>query len=76
MATDDEHKETPTGAIDGVNATYTTSVAYQSGTLFVWLNGQLLAASESEWTETGASTFDMSAPPRIGDRLKCRFLEA
>lgn len=75
MATGDEHIEAPTGLIDGVNVTFTTSIAYQPGTLFVWLNGQLLALSDFEWVETGAFTFDMSAPPKVSDRLKCRFLE-
>jgi len=42
--------EVPSGVIDGVNAVFTTSAAYQPGSLSVWLNGQQILGGFTETT--------------------------
>jgi len=61
--------EVPTGTIDGVNTTFTTSVPYAPGTLAVYLNGQLIPFSSFSETDPGAGDFDITDPdcvPRSG----------
>lgn len=57
--------EVPSGAINGVNAVFTTAAAYGDG-LAVYLNGvrQQIA---SDYTETSATTFTFGAAPLAGD---------
>lgn len=59
------------GAVNGVNTVYTTSQAkYVSGTLAVWLNGQLQTQGTGEdWVETSpaAGTFTFATAPLTGD---------
>ena len=59
--------EIPSGAIDGINAVFTTSVPYQAGSLAVWLNGQESLGCYTE-TDPSTGTFTMLAPfiPRTG----------
>ena len=61
------------GAIDGVNTTFTVSTAeYVSGTLRVYLNGQLQTQGTGEdWTETNSDVgqFDFAVPPVAGDQI-------
>jgi len=59
--------EVPSGAIDGINGAFATSVAYRPGSLAVWLNGQELLGCYTE-TDPSAGTFTMLAPyiPRAG----------
>jgi hypothetical protein len=53
--------ETPTGAVNGVNTTFTTAFAFFPGTLKVWVNGV-------DWTENIASvtatTFTLTNAPK------------
>jgi len=75
--TGDELVEDAIGVINGFNTSYATPTPYQSGTLRAFLNGQLIAATDDDGpTETGADTFSMGLPPRTGDRLRVRYLEA
>jgi hypothetical protein len=61
------------GAINGSNTTFTTSQSsYDSGTLLVFLNGQLqIQGSGEDWTETtpASGTFDFATAPVSGDEL-------
>jgi hypothetical protein len=59
--------EVPSGTIDGINATFFTSVPYQAGSLSVWHNGQEILGC---YTETNPATgeFTILAPniPKAG----------
>jgi hypothetical protein len=59
------------GSIDGSNATFTASAGeYVSGTLYVYLNGQLQTQGANEdWVETNSDVgvFDFNTPPVAGD---------
>jgi len=61
------------GTIDGANTTFTVSQSkYISGSLTVYLNGQLQTQGSSEdWTETtpGSGTFDFATAPIVGDEI-------
>ena len=77
MATGDIHMEAPTGAIDGVNSTFTTSVPFNPAVINVWWNGVLIRQADDDgFTVTGASTFDMTDTPRVGDTVHVRYEEA
>lgn len=51
--------ETPTGTINGINDTFTTSLDFIEGTLIVMLNGLEI----SEFTEIPTNQFQMTTPP-------------
>jgi len=58
------------GTIDGVNDTFDTPVAYQSGTLWAFLNGQLIEAGDDDGpVEQGGTQVKMGKPPKTGDKL-------
>jgi len=61
------------GTINGTNTTFTVSnTSYISGSLMVYLNGQLQTQGSSEdWTETTpvAGTFDFATAPESGDQI-------
>jgi hypothetical protein len=59
-----------TGAINSVNTTFVTTVAYISATLMVFLNGVLQCrGAGNDWTETdpAAGEFDFNTAPDPGD---------
>jgi len=66
------------GTINGSNTTFTVSQAeYISGTLMVWVNGQLLIQGTSEgWIETtpGSGIFDFNTAPIAGDEISVVYL--
>ena len=52
----------PTGTINGVNRVFTTSQAFVSGTLIVFLNGLALTSGASDdYVELTSTTFEFSA---------------
>lgn len=60
--------EVPTGAIDGVNTTYT--LAYEPSTtssVMIWLNGQLMTQGADKDYNVVTQTVTMSFAPREGD---------
>lgn len=64
--------ETPGGAVNGSNTTFTTASAFATGSLEVFLNGIRLTKTE-DFTE-GSSGFTMSVAPTTGDILRvCYF---
>ena len=77
MATGDIHMEAPSGVIDGVNATFTTSAPFDSSIINVWLNGVLVRRDNDDgFVVTGASTFDLNEVPVLGDTVHVRYEEA
>lgn len=60
--------EIPAGAINGVNAVFTTSVPYEAGSLSVWLNGQQILGGYAETSpSTGVFTItDANCIPQTG----------
>lgn len=59
----------PTGAIDGVNTTFTVPEPYTAGTAGVFLNGLLQKRDlEDGYTEQAlVGAIEMNEPPRVGD---------
>ena len=71
--------EVASGAIDGVNQTFTVSGPYVAFTVAVFLNGQLKRRDFVDgWAETnpagGAVT--LAEPPQAGDVVQVYFLDA
>lgn len=63
------------GVIDGANVDFNTPVAYYPGTLFVFLNGQLLPQDDELQgpIELGGTSFRLPVPPVTDDRLHVWF---
>jgi len=59
--------EIPSGAIDGVNAVFTTAAAYTG--LAVYLNG-LRQTLTTDYTHTTATTFTFAVAPIVGDTIR------
>lgn len=60
----EDSNNTLSGAINGSNKVFTTFKTYISGTLRVWLNGQLQTQGSSEdWAETTTTTFTLTLAP-------------
>lgn len=73
--------EVPTGAIDGINTTYTLIRAYGELTLGVWANGVLGERGsivDYGWVETDrdAGVFDMRKTLFPGDRLRVFYADS
>lgn len=64
-----------TGAIDGVNDTYTTSQDYQAGTLMIFYNGIRLAIT-TDYVELSANSFQLTFIPDVGDVLVVDYIIA
>lgn len=68
------------GSVNGSNTTFTVSEGvYSTGTLKVWLNGQLQTQGTSEdWDETtpASGTFDFNTPPQVGDLITVEYQTA
>jgi hypothetical protein len=61
--------ETPAGAIDGSNGSFTiANTPAASSTVMLWLNGQLLTQA-SDYTVAGRNITFLIAPPQTGDVL-------
>lgn len=79
MAAGDEQKEKPTGAINGFNTSFATSLPYEPGTLRVWRNGLLIRSTDDDGpseTNPSAGAFELGRPPLSGDTLHARYIEA
>jgi hypothetical protein len=76
--TGDEHLEIPAGLINGSNTTFFTSVAYQSGTIRGYHNGQLIRGDNDDGIiEVNPLTgeFQTRIPYPNNDTLDVRYLE-
>lgn len=57
-----------TGTIDGVNTVFETSADYVTGSVQVFLNGQLKRVDlEDGWVELGGKKVKLNEPPIVGD---------
>lgn len=66
-------RETPSGAIDGVNTTYTLANTPVAGTENVFLNGLLQEpAAGNDYTISGATITYLTAP-LVGDRIRVSY---
>jgi hypothetical protein len=65
--------ETPSGAIDGVNQSFTTAHNFASNQLWVWLNGLRMKLT-TDYTITGANSFHFVTAPQTGDTLVVDYL--
>jgi hypothetical protein len=73
------HFEVPTGAINDVNAVFTTSQAYTAGTVAVFRNGVLVKQTDDDgWTETdpAVGTVTLTEAPLTGDTIQIFYLDA
>jgi hypothetical protein len=62
------------GAIDGVNKDFETANTYLSGSVRVYINGQLHRAVDDDgWTEEGGKKFKLKEAPRTGDVIQVRY---
>ena len=66
--------ETPTGAINGVNKSYTTAFSYATGQLGVYLNG-VRQRRPDDYTETSATAFQLVSAPLTGDLLSVDYIK-
>ena len=72
------HFEVASGSIDGSNETFSVSLPYTSGTLAVFLNGQLKVGGDTDgWVETSPKmgVFSMNTPPELGDVLQAFYID-
>lgn len=65
--------EVPTGAIDGVNKTFTTTFPFSS-LVGVYLNG--IRQSAGYFTIINTTTFQLDDPPIVGDDLEVDYIKA
>jgi len=65
--------ETPAGAIDGVNRSYTSASTYVAGSIAVYLNG-VRQRKTNDYTETSSTTFQMVNAPSIGDLMSIDYV--
>lgn len=75
----DERLEVPTGLINGSNTTFFTSVAYQSGTLRGYHNGQLVRNDNDDGiieVDPATGELETRIPYTNSDTLDVRYLEA
>ena len=72
-------RETPTGAIDGINLLFTlASAAMISGSEQVYLNGIMLDTLAGDYIFTGPNIIDFTptGPPEAGDILRVTYLDS
>lgn len=66
------YHEVPSGAVNGVNVTFTTAAPFSAGSLQVFLNGLLLVPSDYAATPA-AGTFVLGYAPAAGDALHVHY---
>lgn len=67
--------ETPSGAINGSNAIFTTAYAFATGATRVYLNGLRMTLGD-DYTETGTTTISFATAPISGDTLRIDYTKA
>ena len=66
-------RETPTGAVDGVNVTFTLANTPTLGTEQVYWNGLLQdLGSGNDYTISGG-TITFTSPPQVGDKIRVSY---
>jgi hypothetical protein len=66
--------ETPTGLINGINATFTSLLSFQPDSLMVYINGIRQKLAE-DYVSTGTNTIILSVSPGIKDRILIDYQE-
>lgn len=69
------YDETPTGAINGSNAAFSTAFNFVSESLDVILNGLTLTRIE-DFTVTGPNSFQLTASPLAGEILRVNYTKS
>ena len=72
-AGDPVYHEQPSGAVNGVNAAFTTAGPFAAGTLQVFLNGLLLVPADYAEVSSG---FTLGAAPKTGSTLRVHYERA
>ena len=64
--------ETPTGAVNGSNATFTSLQAFVPETVQVFING-VNQVEGVDFTTSGANTVNLSVSPVVGDYIRLNY---
>lgn len=68
-------QETPNGAINGTNATFTVDFAFDPATVEVYVNG-IHATSGVDYTTSGTLTINFTYSLAVGDVLRVNYKKA
>jgi hypothetical protein len=69
--------ETPSGLVNGSNATYTTANNFVAGTVEVFVNGvRQKEGAGNDYTTTGLTTINMLTSPQTGDQILVNYIKA
>jgi len=69
--------EIPSGAINGVNADFNVAFAFVTGTLQVYLNGDLQEPGVgADYVLTGGTGFQLTLAPKVGDKVLAAYVKA
>lgn len=69
-------KETPAGAVNGVNTTFTLAFTPEPGTEQVYLNGLLQSPGATEDYTISGATITFSSAPVAGDKIRVSYIKA
>ena len=64
--------ETPSGAINGINATYTTAQNFDANSIEIFVNG-IQATKGIDYTTSGTNTINFTYSPATGDLLRANY---
>ena len=64
--------ETPSGTIDGSNATFTSLQNFVPNSLQVFING-ILQVSTNDYTTSGSTTINLVSPLAVGDVIRIHY---
>ena len=67
-------KELLSSQVDGITSQFNTSNDYISGTLEVYLNGQLVIDS-IDYNEIDSNTFEFTLPVKSGAEIEVKYIE-
>lgn len=67
--------EVALGAVDGFNVNFATPTPYQAGTLAVFLNGQLLNATQYTPIDPTSGAFQMTEAPQTLDIVQVFYID-
>lgn len=63
------------GVVNGINRIYSTSLAYKSDSIRVWINGELMRADlDNGWVELGSNQIELNEAPLVGTTLNAWYL--
>lgn len=63
------------GTIDGVNKVFTTPAAYKTGSVVIFINGQLKRRDDDDgWTELGSNQIELKEAPRDCDTVHAGYI--